>query len=123
MDLTQYFYRCAVFSRKDNVTALADVYEPNNRTELDEWLGSVLSLADGKHTVQELFDYMASRYDTPPENLTETLHSVFERLIDGKMIQLHASAIDLPYYLAAPIEELDLEKAKLAIEKDGYVFH
>ncbi len=123
MQKTQYFYRCVVFTRSNNKVALADVYAPYNTTVLDEWLGIVVSLADGQHTLQELIDYMNSRYEMAPENLEDTLHSVIERLIDGKMVQLHDTKVDLPYYLASPIEDLDLEKAKTLIEKDGYVYH
>ncbi len=123
MEKNQYFYRCSVFTRKDNQIALADVYNPANITVLEEWLGIGLSLADGQHTLQEFIDYMKDRYDTPPENLEDTLHSVIERLIDGKMLGLSDKPVELPYYLASPMEELDLEKAKQLIQQDGYVFH
>ncbi len=123
MEKTQYFYRCSIFTRKDGQIALADLHNPDNTTVLDEWMGTVLSLADGLHTLQELIDYMKSRYETPPENLEDTLHSVLERLIDGKMVQLNDSKVELPYYLASPVEELDVEKAKELMEKDGYVYH
>lgn len=123
MKLIQYFYRCAVFSRQDGNVALADVHMLNDRTQLDEWLGTVLSLADGQHTINELIDYMRSRYDQPPENLEETLSSVLERLIHSKLVVLSDVPVQLPYYLASPIEELDLEKAKRLMTEDGYVYH
>ncbi len=123
MNTKQYFFRCAVFARANNKIALADVYNPNNTSELEEWLGIVMSLADGQHTVQEFIEYMQTRYDNAPENLLETISSVFERLIEGKMVMFSEKAVQLPYYLESPIEELDLEKAKLLMEKDGYVFH
>ncbi len=123
MEKTQYFYRCAVFTRKDNQIALGDVYQPENVTVLEEWLGIGLSLADGKHTLQEFIDYMKSRYPSPPENLEDTLHSVIERLLDGKMLALSKEPVELPYYLASPLEDLDIEKAKQLIHQDGYVFH
>jgi len=31
--------------------------------------------------------------------------------------------VQLPYYLAAPIEHLDIEKAKKLIKEDGYTLH
>ena len=123
MEKTQYFYRCSIFTRKDGQVALADIHNPSNTTVLDEWLGTVLSLADGEHTLLELIEYMKSRYENPPENLEETLYSVLERLIDGKMVQLSPAKVELPYYLASPVEELDIEKAKGLMEKDGYVYH
>ncbi len=123
MEKTQYFYRCAVFTRKDNQIALADVHHPDNITVLEEWLGIGLSLADGKHTLQEFIDYMKSRYTSAPENLEDTLHSVIERLLDGNMMGLSDKPVELPYYLASPLEDLDLEKAKQLIQQDGYVFH
>ena len=83
----------------------------------------MISLADGQHTLQDLIDYLSAQYDEPPTNLEETVVSVIERLIEGKMILLNENKVDLPYYLANPIEELDIDKAKKLIEKDGYVFH
>jgi len=123
MDNSKYFYRTVIFSRKDNETALADIEHPERITPLDSWLGLVVSLADGQHNIQELIEYMQSRYQQAPENLEETLHSVIERLEEGKMIQLSDKAVELPYYLASPIEELDLDKARKLIKEDGYVLH
>lgn len=120
MDNTQFFYRTAIFTRKDDQVALADIHQPETTSPLDEWMGIVVSLADGKHTIQELLDYMGSRYQQVPANLVETLHSVIERLHDGKIVQLSENAVDLPYYLASPIEELDIEKAIDLIREDGY---
>ena len=67
---------------------------------------------------QELIDYMSRQYQSVPANLEKTLHSVIERLEEGKIIQLSEKAFDLPYYLASPIEELDIEKAKSLIKED-----
>ena len=120
MDNTQFFYRTAIFTRKDDQVALADIHQPETTSPLDEWMGIVVSLADGKHTIQALVDYMGNRYQQAPANLEETLHSVIERLQDGKIVQLSKKAVDLPYYLASPIEDLDIEKAIDLIREDGY---
>ncbi len=121
MDKTKYFYRTVVFTRKNNKVALADINQPNHTTPLDEWLGIMVSLADGHHSIQEMVDYMIQRYQQPPSNLEKTLLSVIQRLIEGKIIQLSAEKISLPYYLASPIEELDIAKAKALILDDGYI--
>lgn len=123
MDKQQFFYRCVAFTRSNNKIALADIYNLNQTSELEDWMGTVISLADGLHTIQELIDYLGNHYDNPPENLVATLESVFERLIEGEMIKLHPTKVTLPYYLASPVEELDIEKAKELMVKDGYVYH
>lgn len=120
MDNSQYFYRAVVFTRANNRVALADINQTDKITPLDEWMGTILSLADGEHSIQEMLNYMRARYSEPPENLEQTIHSVLERLINGKLIQLSDKPISLPYYLAAPIEELDINKAKKLIHEDGY---
>ncbi len=120
MDNKQYFYRTIVFTRNNNQVALADINQTENVTPLDEWLGIVVSLADGQHTIQELMDYLSSKYHQPPSNLEQTLYSAIERLEDGSLIKLSENAVTLPYYLASPIEELDLEKARKLIQEDGY---
>lgn len=120
MNNAQYFYRNAVFSNMNSQVSLVDINNPDIKTPLEEWLGIVVSLADGQHTIQELIDYMGQQYPQPPANLAETLHSVIERLEEGKIIQLSDKAVSLPYYLQFPIERLDLAEAREQIAKDGY---
>ena len=123
MDKVKYFYRTIAFTRKGNKVALADIHHPDKTTELEEWMGVVISLADGKHTLQELLDFMRSQYQQAPESLEDTLTSVVERLIEGEMIKLNETQIDMPYYLASPVEHLDLERAKALMAEDGYNIH
>ena len=123
MDKSQYFYRTVIFTRKAGIVALADINNPQESTKLEEWFGVVISLADGKHTLQELTDFMAKQYQQKPERLDDTLESVIERLLEGNMLKLSEKAVELPYYLAAPIEQLDIEKAQNLIKEDGYNVH
>lgn len=120
MDNTKYFYRNVIFSSNDNHISLVDINNPDTVTSLDAWLGMVVSLADGEHTIKQMIDYMSKQYREAPANLEETLHSVIERLEEGKIIQLSKTAVSLPYYLTLPIEKLDVEKAKKLIVEDGY---
>jgi uncharacterized coiled-coil protein SlyX len=123
LDKSQYFYRTVIFTRKAGIVALADINNPQESTKLEEWFGVVISLADGKHTLQELTDFMAKQYQQKPERLDDTLESVIERLLEGNMLKLSDQAVELPYYLAAPIEQLDIEKAQKLIKEDGYTVH
>ena len=120
MNNEQYFYRRAIFTRRDNQIALVDINQPDRVTPLDDWLGTVVSLADGHHSIQQLIDYVGSQYADPPANLPQTLHSVIERLHEGKLIGLSDTAVTLPYYLAEPVEDLDLKVARTQIEEDGF---
>lgn len=123
MNKSQYFYRTVVFTRKAGIVALADINNPQESTQLEEWFGVVISLADGKHTLQELTDFMRQQYQQVPNSLDDTLESVLERLLEGNMVKLSEEAVELPYYLAAPIEQLDIEKAQQLIKDDGYTVH
>ena len=123
LNINHYFYRTVVFTRAGNKVALADIEHPQQTTELEDWMGIVISLADGEHTLVELVNYMASQYQQVPEKLEETLESVVERLVESKLLGLSENKVQLPYYLAAPIEQLDLEKAKKMIKEDGYTVH
>jgi hypothetical protein len=120
---SHYFYRTAIYTRKNDEVGLVDIEQPDNVTPLDEWLGLVVSLADGAHSIQELLDYVSSRYSSAPANLEETVHSVIERLQEGNLIKLSESPVTLPYYLAEPLELLDIEKARKLIAEDGYTLH
>lgn len=119
----QYFYRTVVFTRQGNKVSLADIEHPEKTTDVEEWMGIIISLADGEHTLQELIDFMARQYQQVPEKLIETLESVVGRLVESNMIVLTDKPVKLPYYLAAPIEHLDLEKALRLIKEDGYILH
>ncbi|WP_299797819.1 hypothetical protein [uncultured Shewanella sp.] len=123
MDNTQYFYRTAIFTRKDNQVSLVDIDKPEDTTPMEDWMAVVVSLADGRHTVSELIEYMRAQYRTAPRELEDTLHSVLERLQEGKIVQLSDQPVELPYYLAEPLESLDIEKAKKLIREDGYTHH
>lgn len=123
MNNSHYFYRTVVYTRKNNKVGLVDINQPETVTPLDEWLGLVVSLADGAHSIQELLDYISSRYSFTPANLEKTLHSVIERLQEGDLVKLSETPVTLPYYLAEPIEALDLDKARKLIIEDGYTVH
>lgn len=123
MDNTQYFYRTVIFTRHGDQIALANIDNPQQTTPLEEWLGLVISLADGQHSIQQLIDFLAAQYSQVPDKLEDTVHSVIERLTESQMLQLSDHAIDLPYYLASPIEELDLEKARALIKEHQQSVH
>ncbi len=109
-----------MFSKNGQKISLIDIYNPDAETkELEPWLGLVLQLADGQHTIDELFQYMANLYNgTPPPNLDDTVRSVVDRLVESKFIVLTEKATELPYYLSLPYELMDVEKAKKLIEED-----
>jgi hypothetical protein len=114
MDPSHYFYRNVVFSKQGKTISLVDIENPKVKGEvLESWFGAVLQLADGQHTVDQLLEYLSAQYNgSPPSNLKETVHSVVERLAESKFIVLIDKPVKLPYYLSAPVELLDLEKAK-----------
>ncbi|GMR07266.1 MAG: hypothetical protein BMS9Abin26_0268 [Gammaproteobacteria bacterium] len=106
---------------KDKVM-LVDLDNPKEETPpLESWLGVVVSLADGQHTIQQLLDYMSEHYGgKPPDNLEETIESVIKRLTQGEVIKLADEAFKLPYYLSRSADKLDIEMAKQAMADDGY---
>jgi len=120
MDTSKYFYRNVIFSKKQNQVSLIDIYNPDtNKQVLEPWFGVVLQLADGQHTIDELFSLLSSKYkETPPDNLEKTIHSVIERLAKSNLLILTDKATELPYYLSRPYEYLDTEKAKKLLKKD-----
>jgi hypothetical protein len=120
MDTSKYFYRNVIFSKKLNQISLIDIYNPETKKQvLEPWFGVVLQLADGQHTIDELFSLLSSKYkDTPPTNLEKTIHSIIERLAKSNFIILTDKATELPYYLSRPYEYLDTEKAKKLLKKD-----
>ncbi|RLD28028.1 MAG: hypothetical protein DRI70_04030 [Bacteroidetes bacterium] len=120
MDTSKYFYRNVIFSKKGNQISLIDINNPDNEKQaLEPWFGVVLQLADGQHTIDELFSLLSTKFKgTPPVNLKKTIHSVIERLTKSNLIVLTKKKTELPYYLSRPYEYLDVEKAKELLKKD-----
>lgn len=120
MEKSEYFYRTAVYTERNGQIALADINAPERTTPLEPWFGLVIQLADGQHTLDELMQLLTQRYQgNPPDNLEETVSSVIERLVEGKLLALSNQSVELPYYLSLPIEHLDIDKAKEHMNKDG----
>ncbi|PCJ27857.1 MAG: hypothetical protein COA97_02675 [Flavobacteriales bacterium] len=120
MDTKQYFYRNVIFSKQGKTISIVDIHNPkNDKEELDPWLGMVLQLADGQHTIEQLLQFMATQYNgSPPQNLKQTVESVVERMAQNRIIMLTEKPTELPYYLSMPYELLDIEKAKKELTKD-----
>ena len=122
MDHSHYFKRTTVFNVEEDAISVVDVHKNNTLTPLDPWMGAVLSLADGQHTVAELISHMAAQYPNgAPENLTETLESVIEHLIEAKLVELTPHPSILPYYLQVPMDQQDQERATEMMINDGFL--
>lgn len=122
MDKSKYFYRTVVFAKQGDKVMLVDLHNPKEETPpLESWLGLVVSLADGQHTIQQLLDYLTDRYEgKPPDNFEETIESVIGRLTESEVIKLVDEAFDLPYYLSRSADKLDMGMAKQLMADDGY---
>lgn len=120
MDTSQFFYRNAIFSKQGKSIYLIDFEHPDTKKqELEPWFALVFQLADGQHTLEQLYQYIASQYNgNVPHNLSDTLKSVVERMVEGKLIVFTKKATVLPYYLSMPYELLDIDKAKKELAKD-----
>lgn len=122
MDTNQFFYRNAIFSKQGKSIYLIDIDNLDKKQqELEPWFGVVFQLADGQHTLEQLYQYIAMQYNgNVPQNLSDTLKSAVERMVEGKLIVLTEQATELPYYLTMPYELLDIEKAKEELAKDKF---
>lgn len=124
MDKSSYFYRTLVYKKEDDKILLIDKEKLDKTIPLDPWLGLVVSLADGQHTIEQLTEHIKNQYkDAPPINLKETVESVLERLIESKAIALSDSPYKLPYYLAVPQEEQNPAAAIEMMIQDGFLKH
>lgn len=120
MNTEQFFYRNVTYSKLDNTVSIIDIHKPEKKREdLEPWFGVVFQMADGQHTVEELYNLLSKKYTAgPPEDLLRTLISVIERLSESKLIMLSDVKVELPYYLSMPYEMMDVEKAKKLLAED-----
>ncbi len=122
MDREQFFYRIAVFANYEGEIGLVNVHEGNNFMPLDDWLGSIVSLADGQHTIGDFINLISSQYPSgPPADLEKHIEEMIQHLIDIQAIRLTNEAVEMPYYLSMPAEEQDIDKAKKLMIEDGYI--
>ncbi len=122
MDRSQYIFRCVVFSKKGDKVSLVDLYNPDAEPHVYQpWLGLVIALADGQHTIQELISYASQYYaNGPPGGLESTIESAVKRLAETGTVRLSDESIELPYYLTLPAERLDVARALHLMAEDGY---
>jgi len=122
MDKSRYFFRTVVYAKRGKQVTLVDLNNPREDTPvLDPWLSLVINLADGRHTIQQLIDFLKSKYAEPvPENLEQTVESVIIRLTEADAIRLSEQPVDLPYYLTVPAEKLDIELARKMMTEDNF---
>ena len=124
VDKSSYFYRTLIYRREDDKVFLIDKEKLDETIPLDPWLGVVVSLADGQHSIEQLIDYLGHQYkDTPPDKLEETIESVLGRLLESKAIALSDTAYRLPYYLAVAQEEQNQVAAMEMMVQDGFLKH
>jgi hypothetical protein len=122
MNRSQYISRCVVFSKRGDKVSLIDLYNPDLEPLVYEsWLGLVVALADGQHTIQELISYTSQHYaNGPPGGLDSTIESAVKRLSETGIVRLSYEPIELPYYLTLPAERLDVPRALHLMAENGY---
>jgi hypothetical protein len=111
-----------VFSKQGDKVSLVDLHDPEAEARSYEpWLGLVVSLADGQHTIQQLIEYSSGHYqESPPENLDATIESALDRLVETGTVRLSSEPVELPYYLSLPAERLDVPRALHLMDEDAY---
>jgi hypothetical protein len=122
MDSSQYISRCVVFSKKGDKVSLVDLYNPDVEPFVFEpWLGLVVALADGQHTIRELISHASQHYaNGPPSGLDSTMESAVKRLSETGAVRLSDEPIELPYYLTLRAERLDVPRALRLMAENGY---
>ncbi|HJN77029.1 MAG TPA: hypothetical protein QGF58_24105 [Myxococcota bacterium] len=117
---SKFFARTVVYTKRDDRVLLVDMHDASTTQSLEPWLGRILLLADGSHTVQELIDFVGRQYPSPPPNLAATIDSVIDRLCEANAIALTERPVELPYYLALPADQQDPELANRLMLEDGF---
>jgi hypothetical protein len=118
---SKYFARTVVYTKREGEVVLVDMHDASVTQALDPWLGKVLLLADGSHTVEELIAFVGKSYPGgPPSTLEATLDSVISRLSQAKAIVFSDEAVTLPYYLALPADDQDPERSNRLMLEDGF---
>lgn len=122
MDHKKYFTRKLVYTNKENKIALIVSFDPPTAQALDPWLGTVVALADGKHTIEQLIGHLSSKYTLgAPGDLQQTIESIVNRLVEADVIQLSSEAQTLPLYLSTPFEKQDYQLSMEQMLKDKHI--
>jgi len=117
-----YFKRNMVYRIESDSVSAIDVQESNSTIPLEPWMGVIVTLADGQHTIAELIQHMARQYpDGAPENMVDTIESIITRLIKSNIIELTPRPTMLPYYLRVAFDDQDPEEATKKMIQDGFI--
>lgn len=116
----KYFYRNVIYSKVANTISIIDLDDPDKeRKDLEPWFGIIFQLADGQHTVEELYNLLARKYtEGPPKDLLKTVVSVVDRMVELNIVVVTDVKTELPYYLSMPYEMMDVDKAKQLLAED-----
>lgn len=122
MNHDHYFKRTTVYKVEGDTVSLVDVHDNNTITPLDPWMGTVVALADGQHTIAQMLHHLAGQYPNgAPDNLVATIESVIQRLTDSTVLELTPAPATLPYYLSMPLDAQDLKLATELMINDGFL--
>ncbi len=122
LEHSYFFKRNTVYRVDGDDIAIVDVKQNNALTPLDSWMATIVLLADGQHTINQLIQHLTSQYsEGAPENLIETVESVITRLTESDVIELTMRPTLLPYYLRIAMDEQDPKKATQMMIKDGFI--
>lgn len=122
MDNTKYFFRKVVYVKKDGKAALVTNFEPIKTSPLEPWMSLIFLMADGMHTIEQLHQHLLKQYGPDvPNDYLKTVDSVFNRLLESKVVGLSDAKMQLPPYLTSAFDTQDTKESMKSMLEDGYL--
>jgi hypothetical protein len=121
---SQYFSRCATWSRLDDQIVVHDSVSPQapRMITMDPWPQMVFMAADGVHTVDEFVEHMGNQYEGgPPDGLREQIHAILDELVGEGIVKLHDEPEALPPFIAEEYFEKTPEVRKQEMIEHGVI--
>jgi len=112
----------AAYTEQEGKASLVTDFEPIQTTPLEPWMSLVFLMADGEHTIEQLYQQLTRQYKgNAPSDFETTVESVINRLIETDAIGLSEKSMSLPPYLTTPFNKQDQKKSLKMMLKDGYL--
>lgn len=122
MDKSKFFFRKAVYTEAEGKAELVTDFEPTKTTPLDPWMSLVFLMADGEHTLGQLYQQLEKQYKgNIPSGFEKTVESVVNRLMESQAVGLSEKSMQLPPYISTPFNKQDQKKSLKMMLKDGYL--
>jgi hypothetical protein len=118
--LDQYPRRDAAYLSTANGVTVVDRREARV-IDLDSLAAQVWLGIDGLHTLREIADRIAERFNLPVERTRKTVAAKCNELVNAGFVVMANGPAPLPYHVALPRDQQDRDEMRRSMQEAGWI--